>query len=160
MYFLSQKWGKKSWFNFTVNLKASWNRKEIFPKTYFYKHLLAATFIFLKTFAPSGNFQDSVSNLVYKYRTSSCNIYQEESYSRLKAVNYYAKSSILDVWQNSEYSFEELHALKVQIEANSTKVFTDVTLYKKWSFSQRISSVNVSKSAVFCGSVYIYWRNP
>ena len=151
MLFRSKVGGKKSLFNFTANLKASWNRKEIFPKTYFYKHLLAATFIFLKTFAPSRNFQDSVGNLIYKYRTSSCN-YQEESYSRLKAVNYYAKSSILDVWQNSEYSFEELHALKVQIEANRTNVFTDVTLHKKWSFSQRISSVNVSKSAVFCGS--------
>ena len=34
-----------------------------------------------------------------------------------------------------------------------------LTLHKKWSFSVRISSVNVTKSAVSCGFSYIYWRN-
>ena len=34
------------------------------------------------------------------------------------------------------------------------------TLQKKWSFPSRISSVNVAKSAVFCGFGHIYWRNP
>ena len=33
-------------------------------------------------------------------------------------------------------------------------------LHKKWSFPLRISSVNVTKSAVFCGFGHIYWRNP
>ena len=32
-------------------------------------------------------------------------------------------------------------------------------LHKKWSFSLRISSVNVTKSAVFCGFGHIYLRN-
>ena len=31
---------------------------------------------------------------------------------------------------------------------------------KKWSFSLRISSVNVVKIAVYCGFGHIYWRNP
>ena len=31
---------------------------------------------------------------------------------------------------------------------------------QNWSFSLRISSVNVTKSAVFCGFGHIYWRNP
>ena len=35
-----------------------------------------------------------------------------------------------------------------------------VSLYKKWSFPFRISSVNVTKSAVSCGFGHIYWRNP
>ena len=34
------------------------------------------------------------------------------------------------------------------------------TLHKKWSFPLRISSVNVTKSAVSCGFGHIYWRNP
>ena len=33
-------------------------------------------------------------------------------------------------------------------------------LHKKWSFPCRISSVNVTKSAVFCGFGHIYWRKP
>ena len=32
-------------------------------------------------------------------------------------------------------------------------------LHKKWSFPLRIFSVNVTKSAVFCGFGHIYWRN-
>ena len=33
------------------------------------------------------------------------------------------------------------------------------TLHKKWSFPLRISTVSVTKSAVFCGFGHIYWRN-
>ena len=33
-------------------------------------------------------------------------------------------------------------------------------LHKKWSFPFRMSSVNVTKSAVSCGFGNIYWRNP
>ena len=35
-----------------------------------------------------------------------------------------------------------------------------VTLHKKWSFPLKISSVNVTKSAISCGFGHIYWRNP
>ena len=35
-----------------------------------------------------------------------------------------------------------------------------VSLHKKWSFPLRISSVNVTKSAVFYGFGHIYWWNP
>ena len=38
--------------------------------------------------------------------------------------------------------------------------FPQVTLHKKWSFSLKISSVNVTKSARNCGFGQIYWRNP
>ena len=34
------------------------------------------------------------------------------------------------------------------------------TLRKKWSFPLRVSSVNVTKSAVSCGFGHIYWKNP
>ena len=34
------------------------------------------------------------------------------------------------------------------------------TLDKKWSFPLKISSVNVTKSAVSCGFDHIYWKNP
>ena len=33
-------------------------------------------------------------------------------------------------------------------------------LHKKWTFPLRISSVNVTKSAVSCGFGHICWRNP
>ena len=32
-------------------------------------------------------------------------------------------------------------------------------LHKKWNFTLRISSVNVTKSAGNCGFGHIYWRN-
>ena len=35
-----------------------------------------------------------------------------------------------------------------------------ITLHKKWNFSLRLSSVNVTKSAGNCGFDHIYWRNP
>ena len=34
-----------------------------------------------------------------------------------------------------------------------------MTLHKTWSFPLRISSVNLTKSAVSCGFAHIYWRN-
>ena len=33
-------------------------------------------------------------------------------------------------------------------------------VHKKWSFPLRISSVNVTKSALSCGYGHIYWRKP
>ena len=36
----------------------------------------------------------------------------------------------------------------------------NATLRKIWSFPLKISSVNVTKSAVSCGFGHIYWRNP
>ena len=35
-----------------------------------------------------------------------------------------------------------------------------VTLHRRWSFTFRISSVNVTKSAENCGFGHIYWWNP
>ena len=36
----------------------------------------------------------------------------------------------------------------------------DILLHKKWSFPFKISSVNVTKSAVSCVLVHIYGRSP
>ena len=41
-----------------------------------------------------------------------------------------------------------------------TKRLSFISLHKKWSFPLSISSVNVTKSAVFYGFGHIYWRNP
>ena len=35
-----------------------------------------------------------------------------------------------------------------------------ITTHKKWSFPWRISSENVTRSAVSCGFGHIYWKNP
>ena len=37
---------------------------------------------------------------------------------------------------------------------------TTHTLHKIWSFPLRISSVDVTKPSISCGSCHIYWRNP
>ena len=37
--------------------------------------------------------------------------------------------------------------------------FSKTTLDKKWGFPLRISSVDVTKSAVSCGFGHIYWKN-
>ena len=41
-----------------------------------------------------------------------------------------------------------------------TKIIRDQTLHKKWSFSLKISLVNVTKFAVSCGFGHISCRNP
>ena len=47
---------------------------------------------------------------------------------------------------------------KLIMQVNHYK--TSITVQKKWSFPLRISSVNVTKSAVSWGFDHIYWRNP
>ena len=42
-------------------------------------------------------------------------------------------------------------------EGNS--YYVSVTLFKKWRFPLKISSINVTKSAVTWGFGHIYWRN-
>ena len=37
--------------------------------------------------------------------------------------------------------------------------FSKTTLDKKWGFPLRISSIDVTKSAVSCGFGHIYWKN-
>ena len=46
----------------------------------------------------------------------------------------------------------------VSQKSSDAKIF--ISLHKKWSFPLRISSVNVTKSAVFLGFCHIYRRNP
>ena len=49
------------------------------------------------------------------------------------------------------------------VETQTTKIYFYClynSLYKKWSFPLRISSVNVTKSAGHCGFGHIYWINP
>ena len=49
---------------------------------------------------------------------------------------------------------------KPRLKTSIYSVFDEVALHKKWSFSLRISSVNVTKSTVNCGFGHIYWGNP
>ena len=46
-----------------------------------------------------------------------------------------------------------------QVDPPRTAHYID-SLHKEWSFPLRISSVNVTKSAVSCGFGHIYWSNP
>ena len=57
--------------------------------------------------------------------------------------------------------FDELTERNGRFEESPGK-FRDawLTLHKKLSFPLRISSVNVTKSAVSCGFGHIYWGNP
>ena len=53
--------------------------------------------------------------------------------------------------QNFEYKI---------LSARFISCVTSIALHKKWNFPLKISSVNVTKSAAFCGFGHIYGRNP
>ena len=62
----------------------------------------------------------------------------------------------------SRKSFSKV-SLTLRYTAQKMKFFivlVYITLYKKWSFPLRISSVNVTKSAGNCGFGHINWRYP
>ena len=64
--------------------------------------------------------------------------------------------------------FVEMNNTRIQRTWNSENMKTSKSIrlqghktpHKNWSFPLRISSVNVTKFAVFCGFGHIYWRNP
>ena len=53
-----------------------------------------------------------------------------------------------------------LAALNICPSTKSKKISNYISLHKKSSFSLSISSVNLTKSTVFCGFGHIYLRNP
>ena len=59
----------------------------------------------------------------------------------------------LDVWQWGCI----VHSIFTSLKERS---ILSPTLHKKWSFPLRISSANMTKSAVSCRFGYTYWRNP
>ena len=65
-----------------------------------------------------------------------------------------------------KYNISICNTFQFAINILVVEGFTDImkmeknTQHKKWSFPLRISSVNVSKSAVSCGFGRIYRRNP
>ena len=66
------------------------------------------------------------------------------------------------IWLNSQNDFSKLRNIKINSFKSLCKSmdwFT-ISVHKKWSFPLRISSVNVTKSAVSCWFGHIYWRNP
>ena len=58
------------------------------------------------------------------------------------------------------YFSKQLFNQKCYHKGHRMKMTAFLVTAKKWSFSLRISSVNVTKSAVFCGIIHIYWRSP
>ena len=58
----------------------------------------------------------------------------------------------------SELGYWKMHDMPGSGECLRQKKL--IALHRKWSFLLRISSVNVTKSAVSCGFGHIYWRNP
>ena len=78
----------------------------------------------------------------------------------LKEFKWYAKSYRIEII-DTKYYLRQLKASKSSIK----DVFKDLldkikTLHTKWNFPLRISSVNVTKSAVSCRVNNFYWRNP
>ena len=61
----------------------------------------------------------------------------------------------VDVYESNEILNDKAFEISTENQVN-----TYIKLHKKWSFSLRISSVNVTKSTVNCGFGHIYWRNP
>ena len=104
-------------------------------------------------------FQGVALRIVYHYKISSFCWHHVKKYR--------VKSSILYVRQGSEYASDVLilpNLLASQICKCIIDAFTQphalIWMHKKWSFPWRISSVNMTKSAVSCGVGHIYWRNP
>ena len=51
------------------------------------------------------------------------------------------------------------YILNCKKSQSKTSLFFELPLHKKWSFPLWISSVIVTKYAVYCGFGRIYWRN-
>ena len=64
----------------------------------------------------------------------------------------------------SRIQLDNIYSYKIMniktLTASVVLLLAATTLHKKWSFPLNISSVNVTKSAVFRGFVHIYWRSP
>ena len=60
----------------------------------------------------------------------------------------------------SEFIWITFISLLPKLYAVTMNTYFTVHCTKKWSFSLKISSANVIKSAVSCGFAHIYWRNP
>ena len=63
-------------------------------------------------------------------------------------------------FRNKTFIFTWITLAKRIIHDDERFSLDNPTLHKKWSFPLRISSVNVTKFAVSCGSGHIYCRNP
>ena len=75
-----------------------------------------------------------------------------QKYLTGKKLQFLLKTINRRSFQFSNLKFFIVH---VKTEQNFQKL-----LHKKWSFTLRISSVNMTKSTVSCGFGHIYWRNP
>ena len=92
---------------------------------------------------------------------------QKEPAKRSAVDNYRAISCLPLLWKlmtgilpEKMHSHLERGNVLISEEKNTVNGVVEQTLHKKWSFLLRISSVNVTKSAVFSGFGHIYWRNP
>ena len=59
-----------------------------------------------------------------------------------------------------ENLFQRFNTMQINYQWLSLLHSQWLSIHKKWSFPLRISSVNVTKSAVSCGFGHICWRNP
>ena len=63
------------------------------------------------------------------------------------------------VTQNGGHEYKKKWQCKTVFKVMIALGIVRYILRKKWSFSLKISSVNVTKPAVSCGFGQIYWRN-
>ena len=101
---------------------------------------------------------------------SDCNWNRTQNHLVCKrTLNHLAKwlSVLLRTDSGFEYScnlpniFSQNFAVRKSIKRNFIMLMAGIqSLHKKWSFPLRISSVNVTKSAVSCGFGHIYCKNP
>ena len=68
--------------------------------------------------------------------------------------------SILSTRMGKEKFVLNLKYIHSKMLSGLRKFVPKISMHKKWSFSLRVSSVNVTKSAGNCGFSHIDWRNP
>ena len=119
--------------------KATVFRRNIFfiPQMVLYLELLW-DFAIINFLAPSNSaFEWFIGKCLFKYYIL-LNTPLKKEYYKFLSISFFTKNDILV----------------------SFKSILQWTLHKKWSFPFRISSVNVTKSAVSCGFDHTYRKNP
>ena len=103
---------------------------------------------------------DCRTNKLYNSLTKKPYLYKVKEKQKLhKSENFSPKSSFSKwLYISSNYFLLNtlFHFLKISEGENKVKANVSITLQKKWSYQLRISSVNVTKSAVPYGFGHIY----
>ena len=125
--------------------------KTLFNPSQKYMSILKKSYRFIK----ETNYQPS--NLTTKERVWVKYLSENRNITIKRAV----KAHIIVKGKGSDIVIKDTgdYVKNCELHLNDKELY-EVPLHEKWSFPLRISSVDVSKSAVSCGFGHIYRKNP